>query len=266
MFRGRIATMLSPLTAKLAPYLPQTSPQKNNYYGHLMMLAGAVAFALPIEFLGLGSIKRLAYLLSMWSTIFTGGMNIKANYGAPPMPQMTGFSMAAIQQMMPAMQPWLQPVILSAEFHFLFFALIFVVANPSLFAVLILARRSFWSVCTYCEKNEDAQGVVWRLCKSLWEKCKASNAEVLQQSALAEIMLGVWLAVSLFLPSRQILTCLLYWNYLKIRFQAPKSAAYHVKAWGGVGNTVQPVLKIVPFLSKPIDMGKAWFKPQYQVG
>lgn len=265
MMRGKIAPLLSPVFSKLTPYLPEMNPQKNSFYGHLLMLAGGVIFVLPIEFIGFGGLKRLAYLASLWSTIVTSGMNIKANYGAPPMPQISGFSMAAFKELIPTMQPWLEKTLLSVEFHFLFFALIFVVANPSLFALLILARRSFWAVCSYCVKTPDAQGRLWQLAKPMWEKLKTKETEVLQQSALAEIMLAFWLTVSLFLPSRQIITCILYWNYLKIRFQAPKSAVHHVKAWGQIDNTVSPVMRVVPFLSKPIDMAKEWFKPRYQV-
>merc|ERR1719330_1830932 len=146
------------------------------------------------------------------------------------MPQLSGFSMAAIQQMMPTVQPWLQKVLLTPDFHFLFFALIFIVANPALFPLLILARRSFWAVCTYCSKTPDAQGLVWKICKPAWEKVKPKEAEVLQQSALAEILVAFWLTVSLFLPSRQILTCILYWNYLRMRFMPlSRSSAHHVK-------------------------------------
>lgn len=273
MFRGKVGAALAPLTQKLGLYLPATTPQKNAFYGHLLMLLGGVIFALPIEFVGFGWLKRLGYLLSLWSVIVTSGMNIKVNYGDqfPGMPQMSGFSIAAIKQtasqMMPAMQPFLEKALLSVDFHFMFFALIFVVANPSLFAVLILARRSFWAVCSYWVKTPEAQGRLWQLAKPLWEKLKAKEAEVLQQSALAEIMLGFWLTVSLFLPSRQILTCILYWNYLKIRYQAAVAgkSKHHIQAWDQIGNSTQPVLKMVPFLQKPLDMAKGWFKPQYQV-
>lgn len=265
MFRSQITKVLEPVLSKFRHYLPETTPQKNAFYGHLLVLVGGVVYVLPIEFVGLGGMKRMAYLISLWSTIATSGMLIKVNYGTPPVPQISGFSMAALKELMPAMQPWLQKVLLSVDFHFLFFSLIFVAANPSLFALLILGRRSLWTVCSYCTKNAEAQGRVWQLFKPMWEKLQQKEPEVLQQSALAEIMLGVWLAVSLAMPSRQILTCFLYWNYLKTRFQAPKSAKHHVKAWGQIGATAQPVLKMAPFLSKPIDMAKDWFKPKYQM-
>lgn len=261
MFRKQVATVLAPVLSKLP--LPESTPQKNNFYGNLITLVTAVFFVLPIEFLGLGGLKRLAFIASLWAVIVTCGLNIKVNYGAPPMPQMTGFSMAAIKEMMPGIQPWLQKVLLSVDFHFLFFSLIFVLATPSMFALLILLRRSFWAVCTFAAKTPEVQGKIWDRTKGFWEKCKAREAEVLQQSALAEVMLGFWLVISIFLPSRQIMTTFLYWNYLKIRFQTPKSQAHHMKAWMQVQNTVQPVLRMAPFLQKPIDMGKEWFKPQY---
>lgn len=267
MFRGQIFKVLAPVASKLTPFLPTTTPQKNNFYGHIVMLLGGVVYVLPIQFVGLAWLSRLGYITSLWSTIITCALSIKVNYGPPPIPQITGFSMAAIQQVMPTVQPWLMQTTQSVEFHFMFFSLIFVLTNSSIFAVLILGRRSFWSVCTYCARNESTQGRLWLIVKPRWEKLKAVEQEVLQQSALAEILLGFWLAVNIFL-SRQmntIVTCFLYWTYLKIRFQAPKSAVHHVKAWRQIESTAQPLLRVAPFLSKPIDMAKEFFKPKYQV-
>jgi len=252
-FRGKIAQ-------KLAPMLPAITPQQSSYYGHAITLAAGLLYLLPVELVGLGVVKRIAYLTCLWSTIVTCGMTIKANYGMPPMPQT--MSMAAIKQMMgTTLQPWLAKAIHSVEFNFLFFALIFVTANPSIIALAILGRRSLWSVCTYCTKNEAAGGRLWLRFKPTWEKLQAKNTEVLHYSAMAEIMLGFWLTASLALPTRQILTCFLYWNYLKTRFQGERSGKQHLQAWMQLGQQIEPLFKVAPFLRKPIDMAKGWFQP-----
>lgn len=256
VFRGKVAQ-------KLAPMMPEMSPQKQSFYGHCMVLLAGFIYVLPIEFVGLGMVKKMAWLASLWSNIMTSGMTIKANFGAPPMPQ--AMSMSAIKELMAgALQPWLQKAMLSPDFHFLFFSLIFVTAYPSIFPLLILARRSLWSVGTHCTKNPQDGGRLWERFKPTWEKLKAREPEVLHNSAVAEILLAFWLTVSLLLPTRQILTCFLYWNYLKTRYASPRSQAFHDKAWKQLGEKAAPVLKAAPFLQKPIDMAKGWFQPTYQ--
>lgn len=81
----------------------------------------------------------------------------------------------------------------------------------------------------------------------------------MQYSTLAEVLLGIWLTISLLLPTRQVLACMLYWNFLWTRYQVPRSQPAHAKAWRQLGDMVAPVTNKVPILNKPIDMAKAWF-------
>merc|ERR1719382_398419 len=146
--------------------------------------------------------------------------------------------------------PWLQKAMMGVDFHFLFFALIFLTAYPSLLALAILGRRSLWFVGTYC-KNNTPGNTLWLRVAPSWEKLKAREEEVLSYSTLAEILLGFWLVVALVLPTRQILTCILYWNYLKTRYQVPRSHQQHAQAWGKLYQQAAPLLKVAPFLEKP---------------
>lgn len=96
----------------------------------------------------------MAYLIALWAQIMVAGFTITVNYrDKMPDMQASGFSMDAIKQMMVKAQPWLQEVISGVDFHFLFFALIFLAATPSVVVLGILGRRSLWSVATYCSKN-----------------------------------------------------------------------------------------------------------------
>lgn len=255
-FRGKIA-------ARVAPLLPAVTPQQVSYLGHSVTLYSGVVFVLPIEFVGLGGVKRVAYLICLWSTIGTAAMAMKANYGGPPMPE--SISIAAVKQMMSGgpLQEWLQKVMPSVDFSFLFFALIFATAYPSILVVGILGRRSLWSVCTHCSKGEDTGGRLFAMFKPRWEQLKLQEARVLLMSALAEVLMGLWLTVSLALPTRQILTCFLYWNYLRMRYQAPRSHTVHLQAWKQLEQAIAPVLKFAPFVNKPLQMAKDWFQPQY---
>lgn len=260
-FRGKIA-------ARLSPYVGQLSPQKTALYGHISMLVGALLYILPVELLGLGTLKRPAYLLSLWSAACTMMWSIYANYGAPPMPQ-ASISLSnwrqSLQTVAMTLQPWLQKAMNGLDFHFLFFVLIFLPAYPSVVALLILARRSLWSVGTQCSK-EPPSNRLWTAFSPTWTKLKALEPEVLNYSVMAEILLGFWLAVSLLLPSRQILTCLLYWNFLKTRYNMPRSRELHTQAWAKIATTANPVLKHllkVSLLQKGLDAAKGWFAPPH---
>lgn len=251
-FRGKIAEYA-------ARFLPASSPQQTAFMGHFTMLLGAILYVV-LTVVGLGGLGRPCYLISMWSTVVTSILTIKANYGAPPMPEKIGLS--ELKAFAPTLQPWLQGAMTGADFPFLFFALIFATAYPSIPALVILGRRSLWSVSTYCAKNTP-ESRLWKAFAPTWEKLKAREKEVLAYSAMAEVLLALWLTASLFLPSRQIMATLMYWNYLKTRYQVPRSHALHAQAWSQLGGHVAPLLKAVPILNKPLDMAKGWFQPKY---
>jgi len=308
-FRGKIAE-------KLAPLMPSMASEKTVTYGHAITLIAAITYILPLP----GLPKRPAYIISMWSTVLASGFAIKSKCGSPPVPQNLSWSNWK-QTLATTVQPWLQRAMLCGDFHFLFFALIFLTAYPSIWVLLILVRRSLWAVCTYCV-NKKVENKLWLMFKPTWGKLQAREMEVLSYAALSEILLAFWLTASLFLPSRQIITCFLYWNYLKTRYQAGcsamrpgesvqisglQSAAHlngqratlqyldmskgrwtvrlpngeqkalkpenlqmtqgmepHIQAWRQLGQHVEPLLKAVPFLKKPIDYAVQWFQPQYQ--
>mmetsp|Transcript_119744 Transcript_119744/g.346106 ORF Transcript_119744/g.346106 Transcript_119744/m.346106 type:complete len:274 (-) Transcript_119744:215-1036(-) len=255
VFRGKIAQ-------RLAPYLPAMNPQMISYYGHSCTLFTGIVYVMPIEFLGLGTVKRVAYMMCLWSAVLTAVMAMKANYGSPPLPEGSPFAMVKglMSGGMPRpLQEWMQKAMTSIDFHFLFFAVNFVTAYPSIIPVLILGRRSLWTVGTHCSKTPEAGGRLWAMFKPRWEMLKAREEEVLLYSALGEILLAFWLTASLLLPTRQFLCCFLYWHYLKIRYMTPRSHKLHDKAWRQLGQQVAPVLKVAPFLQKPIDMAKGWF-------
>lgn len=248
-FRERIATTLAALPAR-----------KTVVQGHLITLVLGLLYILPVEFVGLGVLKRPAYLGSLWCNIFTLLYTLKSNYGAPPLPQISGFSMSNWRQTGQAMS--------GVDFHWLFFVLIWIAAYPSVWAVVIIGRRSLWSVGSYCSNENLPETASWRESRPwkafapTWAKLKQREAEVLHYSTLAEILLGIWLVVSILMPWRQILTCILYWNFLRQRYQVPRSHEAHLKAWRQIGAKAQPLLQAAPFLQKPLDMAKGWFQPQ----
>jgi len=261
MFRGKIAQFVG-------PYLPSIDAQEANFMGHLMALQGAVLYALPLEFVGLGAVKRMGYLTCIWSTVGVALWTLRSNLGAPPTPQNLSFSAlrAGLDKVIEPMKPWLQQAMMSVDFHFLFFGLIFLNAYPSLMPVGILGRRSLWSVATQCDKPDSPHSgrFLWQKFKPTWEKLKARNEEVLVYSALAEVMLAFWLVANIFLPYRQIMTTILYWYYLIMRYQVPRSHKHHIQAWQRLDASAAPLFKALPILRKPVNMAKGYFNPQPQ--
>jgi len=249
----------------LAPILSSMDPQKTVFRGHFLTLVLALLYILPLEFVGLGIVKRPAYMGSLWSNIFTLLWTLKCNYGTPPLPQVGSISFSNISQSAQAalqqLAPWLQKAMGGVDFHWLFFVLIWIAANPSVFALLIIGRRSLWSVATYCSKNMP-ESRLWKAFAPSWQKLKAREVEVLHASTMAEILLGFWLIVSLAFPWRQILPLILYWQFLRQRYQVPRSHEAHLKAWREIGSRAAPLLQAAPFLNKPIDMAKGWFAQQ----
>lgn len=252
MFRGQISQ-------RLGPYLPSIPMTMVIFFCNIVSLAGAAVFILPLEFLGLGVVKRMGYLACMWAQVSVSLLSLKENYPPPPIPSNLSFS--NMKESMQQLAPYIQPVIHSPDLHFLFLALIFLTASPNHAALIILGRRSFWSVCKKCKK-ENSQHRIWLMVAPHWAQLEGREKELLVTFALLEILLGLWLAISLALPWRQILTCVLYWQFLKLRYQVPRSREYHGKAWQQLGLKVQPITSRVPILNKPIDMAKAWFQPQ----
>jgi hypothetical protein len=254
-FRDKIARVL-------APFLPDMDPLRMAFFCHCSMLVGALAYTLPLELVGFAAVKRPAYLASIWSCTGSCMLTLKANYGIPPMPENFSFSnfKQSFQQFSIKLQPWLMKVNSSADFQMLFFSLIFLTAYPSVWVLVIIGRRALWCACTDCAKNRP-NARLWLMFAPTWEKLKAQNAKVLEYSSMAEILLGFWLVISIFLPMRQILTCILYWNYVRMRYQGQRSAEGQLKAWKQLAVTAGPVLKIIEStpLRKGLDFAKNWF-------
>lgn len=259
-FRDRIASTLASLPAR-----------KTVVQGHLLTFILGSLYILPVELVGLSAFKRPLYMASLWCNLLTLLYTIKVNYGAPPLPQMTGFSMSNWKQMgqaaLQTLAPWVQKAMSGVDFQWLFFVLIWIAAYPSVWAILLIGRRSLWSVGSYCsneslpESSTWRESRVWKAFAPTWAKLKSQEAQVLHYSTLAEIVLGFWLTVSMLMPWRQLFPCILYWQFLRQRFQGPRSGEAHLKAWRQLGDKAAPLLQAAPFLNKPLDMAKGWFQP-----
>jgi hypothetical protein len=264
-FRGKIAALLS----RFFPGLFGSDLTSHfELYGHLACVTGSLLFPIPLGMFGLGAIKHLAWLVALWGHGSACMAGLAKNYGKdlPNMPKIDfknwrqGMQGAAVE-----MQPFLQKTLKSPDFHFLFFVLIFLAADQTVLVVLLIARRSLWTLCTKWSKESPAtfpMRSIWPMMEPRWKSIKASGQadDIVEKCNLGEVCFGFWLVISLFLPNRQIFACILYWHFLKIRYQAEK----HHKAWQLLAQKSDPLFKAVPILQKPLGWAKGFFQPQVQ--
>uniref|UniRef100_A0A7S1AJ29 Uncharacterized protein n=1 Tax=Noctiluca scintillans TaxID=2966 RepID=A0A7S1AJ29_NOCSC len=250
---------------KLAPYVSGVSPQTLVVCGHSVSLACGLLFVLPVELLGLAPAKRFMFFMCLANSGMASAVSVTRVYGWPPVPSDMSFSALRSGAAFTQLAPYIQRVMMGPDFQSLFYSLIFIAAPPSLLVLPVLLRRSLWCLCIHCTST-NSENRLWLRFQPTWKKLRAPTveAEVLQYNALAEILLGFWFVVNLFLPTRQIITLVLYWNYLKIRYQFEKTdKPFHSKAWQRLGAKVEPLLCMLPFLRTPLEWLKSWFQPKF---
>ena len=160
-----------------------------------------------------------------------------------------------------------------AELPFLFLALMFINANATdafggavfpfaigdYLVVLILVRRAVWFLGTHGSKSW-ANTKPWDLVGSpLWARLKPHEAYILHLSVLAEIFIGFWLILLVITPARQLINTFVYWNYLRMKYLAPRSRPGHAAAWDAIDRLTVPLRAKIPVVEKPIELAKQWF-------
>jgi len=252
-FRGKIAEIAGRYVSR----------DKLTFFGHCACVFGSLLFIIPFEMLGFGVIKNLAWMAALWGHGAASMTMVAKNDPLPDFPTNLDFKnwKQSLTDVGVKIQPWLQNVLTRVDFHYLFFVLIFLAASPTVVVVALVGRRSFWVLCTDWEKT-NSSNMIWSLVKPRWEALQAAGRKaIVEKCNLFEIGYGIWLVISLFLPTRQIFACILYWHFLKIRYQAGK----HKDAWLFFDQTfAQKAVKAVPLLQKPLGMAKGWFQPQVQ--
>ncbi|KAL6572860.1 hypothetical protein OROHE_002336 [Orobanche hederae] len=75
----------------------------------------------------------------------------------------------------------------------------------------------------------------------VWIESNTSTLSIL--SSQAEIGNGFLLIISLFSSQRNIMQVFMYWQILKLMYNAPATAGYHQSAWAKIGRTVNPLIQ-----------------------
>jgi hypothetical protein len=211
------------------------------------------------------TINSVARFLCIVSAILASIFVIYANYGLP------NVSRNAIRQ---PMREYFSKCMSGAEFPFLFFALMFTndITTQQLglipfgladyLSALLVIRRSVWFLGSHGTAAWRGIAVWDRFFQPIWTRLSANSTSIIELSGLVEILLGFWMIVLVLTPARQLMTTFVYWNFLRIRFMAPRSRATHVAAWAKLDARTRNLQQSVPVLARPIAFMKNWFHPQ----
>jgi hypothetical protein len=187
------------------------------------------------------------------SAIASSLLVVYTNYGLPAVSR---------QSIKLPLMHWVQRAMAGAEFPFLFFCLMFL--NPSApvvdYAVtIVMLRRSIWQLGAHGTKAWAGTRLWEGFGKRGWMVCKSYENQILNFSTNLEIVIGFIFIVLLFTPMRQIVTLFVYWTFLRLKYQLPRSRASHSTAWGSIDQLTRGVRERVPFIGKFVDYGVKWF-------
>ncbi|TVU34507.1 hypothetical protein EJB05_16342 [Eragrostis curvula] len=194
-------------------------------------------------------ISSKAYRLSLLGTICSSTYSLYSTYGKPR------------AWNMPAIQPWLQSIIVAKDFVHLMFSLMMFTSSVhfkvALLPVLCWAldhvarflRRNFTRSSLYRKYLEDP---------CLWVETNNTTLSLLCSNA--EITLGFLMIISLFSSRRNIIQTFMYFHLLKLMYHAPVTSGYHQSVWARIGRAVNPyIYRYAPFLNTPISAVQRWW-------
>ncbi|KAJ9461265.1 hypothetical protein DIPPA_22806 [Diplonema papillatum] len=228
-----------------------------NIVGHLF-----VFLSLTVGWVMLG---ESFYRYALYGSILVSGYTIYANHGSPPISGVTfsGLWSKDPQQLMPLGQ-YIQRAMAGADFHFLFFSMVWMGAPSNFLVALVLGRKSLWTVSTYLCKNHP-ENLLVRLYAPLWNRAAAHTQAILEQCTTFEIALGGLVFMQVFTQGLiGFMVVYLHWSFLRASYHSPattptKPGALHKRTWAAIGQKVQPWLDSVPILQTPVNYASAWF-------
>ena len=206
---------------------------------HFATVIGSMAF---LGSLGSNIIRFYVFLAALLSSVVA----LLANYGVPGRT---------------TYQAWLAQAAHGADFPFFMLTSIVLSAQSlglgDVLAVAVVMRRALWALGVAVEKRRDAGALVRRV-QEVWMAVRRKEGVILNVMSLFEIFIGFYLVGMLLTPSRQIFTVFVYWNFLRLRFNAPRSRPLHAGAWAIIERWAEPIVKI-QIVGKGVDKVKSWF-------
>eukprot|EP00262_Sarcandra_glabra_P021104 TRINITY_DN871_c0_g1_i1.p1 TRINITY_DN871_c0_g1~~TRINITY_DN871_c0_g1_i1.p1 ORF type:complete len:338 (+),score=20.83 TRINITY_DN871_c0_g1_i1:158-1171(+) len=195
------------------------------------------------------NLSNRAYRLSLLGTACSSLYSLYLLYGKP-----RAWNLQAIQV-------WFQSVISTKDFIYFLYCLSFVSSQINIkFALIPVLCRALEHVAKFLRRNFSHSSLYRRYLEEpcLWVESNTTTLSIL--SSNAEIGLGFLLILSLFSWQRNIIQTFMYWQLLKLMYQAPVTAGYHRSVWAKIGQTVNPLInRYAPFLNTPISAAQRWW-------
>ncbi|XP_057753224.1 uncharacterized protein LOC130972903 [Arachis stenosperma] len=196
-----------------------------------------------------GHLSNRAYRLSFLGTTCSSLFSLYSLYGKPTAWNLQG------------LQIYFQTIIATKDFITFVYCLSFVTSHLCLKLALIpIICRALEHVAKFLRRNF-SRSTLYR--KYLEEPCvwvESNNTTLNILASHAEIGLGFLLIISLFSWQRNIIQTFMYWQLLKLMYQAPVTSAYHRNVWATIGRTFIPIIhRYAPFLDGPISAVQRWW-------
>ncbi|KAL8546165.1 hypothetical protein ACS0TY_006041 [Phlomoides rotata] len=197
------------------------------------------------------NLSNRAYRLSFLGTAGSSLYSLYSLYGKP-----RAWSLQALQV-------WFQSVVVTKDFIHSIYCLPFITSNLCLkFALIPILCRVLEYVAKFLRRNFSRSTLYRKYLEEVcvWVESNSTTLSIL--SSQSEIGLGFLLIISLISWQRNIIQAFMYWQLLKLMYQAPATASYHQSVWTKIGQTTTPLIqRYAPFLNTPIAaIQKWWFR------
>ncbi|KAI9198998.1 hypothetical protein LWI28_025576 [Acer negundo] len=195
------------------------------------------------------SLSNRAYRLSFMGTACSSLYSLYSLYGRP-----RAWNMQALQV-------YFQSIIMTKDFLYFIYCLTFVSSHLCLkFALIPILCRALEHVAKFLRRNFSRSTLYRKYLEDacVWVESNTTTLSIL--SSHAEIGVGFLLIISLLSWQRNIIQTFMYWQLLKLMYNAPVTAGYHHSVWTKIGRTVNPLQqRYAPFLNSPIAAVQRWW-------
>ncbi|KAF8389838.1 hypothetical protein HHK36_024357 [Tetracentron sinense] len=195
------------------------------------------------------NLSNKAYRLSFMGTACSSLYSLYSLYGKP-----RAWNLQAIQL-------WFQSIIATKDFIYFIYCLTFVTSHLQVkFALIPLLCRALELVAKFLRRNFGHSSLYRKYLEEpcVWVESNVTTLGIL--TSHAEIGLGFLLIISLISWQRNIIQTFMYWQLLKLMYQAPATAGYHQSVWTKIDGTIDPLVsRYAPFLNTPISVAKRWW-------
>lgn len=195
------------------------------------------------------NLSSRAYRLSFMGTACSSLYSLYSLYGRPRAWNMQG------------MQVYFQSIVGAKDFIYFIYCLTFVTSHLCLkFALIPILCRALEQVAKFLRRNFTRSTIYRKYLEDpcVWVESNTTTLNIL--SSQAEIAIGFLLIISLLSWQRNFIQTFMYWQLLKLMYQAPVTAGYHQSNWSKIGRTVNPMIqRYAPFLNTPVTAVQRWW-------